>query len=154
MLNRWLEKGSSYPFIFDEAYFKCKDIEYSKEEFISLSLDIFRNFTPKISLSNRSKYFLEFFKENYELFLITDGNPILQEKKYKALKLSIFFDEENVVFTGKYSSDYHKPNTRSLDLLSIKNGQSVFFGDRDNDRDFALSVNMKFQRVYNMIELK
>lgn len=154
MLNRWLEKGSSYPFIFDEAYSKCQNIEYSKEEFISLALDIFRNFTPKLSLTNRSKDILNFCKKRYTIFLITDGNPILQRRKYKALKLSDYFDEKNVVFTGEYSKEYHKPNTKALDLLSIESTQSVFFGDRNNDMNFALSANMQFQKVYNMIKVK
>ena len=37
MTERWLEKGSSYPLIFSEAYDKCESIFVEKEDFIFFS---------------------------------------------------------------------------------------------------------------------
>jgi len=153
MLNRWIEKGSSYPYIFDEAYNKCANMSYQQEFFIQKSLDIFRNYTPTLSLSKRNKTLLTYFQNNFELFIVTDGNYYLQKKKFISLELSKYVDEKHVIFTGKYSPDYHKPNTKSLEFLDLNIDHSVFFGDRDKDEKFALSSNMKFKKVYNMIEV-
>ena len=153
MLMRWLEKGSSYPYIFNEAYDMWKkNIDY-KDDFINSALDIFRNYNPSLSLTNRNRDLLEYYKNKYSLFLISDGNYHLQQKKYNALGLSDFFEVHNVVFTGKYSSEYHKPNTKSLSLISVNEKEAVFFGDRGNDINFALASSMQFQKVYNMTEI-
>ena len=153
MLMRWMEKGSSYPYIFDEAYSMLKTNINNKKDFISSALNIYRNYSPSLSLSNRSRDILNFYKSNYPLFLISDGNYHLQQKKYNALGLSDFFDKSSVIFTGQYSSEYHKPNTRSLSLISVDVNKAVFFGDRCHDMEFALTSNMQFQKVYNMIEV-
>ena len=152
MLMRWLEKGSSYPYIFDEVYSMLKK-NMDKKDFINSALNIYRNYSPILSFSNRSRDVLNFYKNNYSLFLISDGNYNLQQKKYNALGLSDFFDKNSVIFTGQYSSEYHKPNTKSLSLISIDANMAVFFGDRCNDMEFALATNMQFHKVYNMVEV-
>ena len=154
MLNRWIEKGSSYPYIFDEAYEKCKNISYEQEDFTQKALGIFRNYTPVLFLSERNKTLLLYFQRNFKLFLVTDGCHELQKKKFMSLKLSKYFDERYVVFTGEYAPDYHKPNTKSLEFIDLNLDRSVFFGDRDKDEEFALSSNMQFKRVSNMIEVR
>ena len=153
MTKRWLEKGSSYPLIFSEAYDKCKSTFDEKEDFVKKALDIYRNFSPKISLNNRNKKLMSYFQENFKLYLITDGNHELQKKKFASLGLSKYFDNENIVFTGAYKSDYHKPKNKSLELIDINMDNSVFFGDRDVDKEFALSSNIQFIRVHNMLEV-
>lgn len=153
MLYRWLEKGSSYPYIFDEIYEKTPNIHISKDIFIQEALEIFRTYTPKLSLSERNKYLLEYCQNNFDIFLVTDGNIVLQEKKIMSLGLNKYFKAENIILTGKYSSEYHKPSNKSLEFLDLDLKHSVFFGDRDKDEAFALSSNMQFQRVYNMIKV-
>lgn len=153
MLMRWMEKGSSYPHIFDEVYSMLEKNIDNKKDFISSALNIYREYNPSLSLSNRSRDLLKFYKNNYSLFLISDGNYHLQQKKYNALGLSNFFDNCNVVFTGQYSSEYHKPNTKSLSLITVDANKAMFFGDRCNDMEFALASNMQFQKVHNMIEV-
>lgn len=154
MLNRWLEKGSSYQYIFEEAYEMCKNVSISKEYFIQRALNIFRNFNPKLNLTERNKMLLSYFKTNYEIFLITDGNYNLQKRKFNSLGLSNYFKEDNVIFTGKYSSDYFKPNIKSLELLKFEVYDGVYFGDRSVDKVFASDAHLKFQQVYNMIGAK
>ncbi|PHR70030.1 MAG: hypothetical protein COA66_13650 [Arcobacter sp.] len=153
MLQRWLQKGSSYNLIFDETFdiFKLKNKQI-KCDFINLALNIFRNYSPKLILPNRSKCILTFLKEEYTLFLISDGNEKLQREKYFSLNLDKYFDISNVCFTGKYSSDSHKPNIESLNYLNIIPEQAVFIGDRICDEEFATNAKMKFKKVYNMIE--
>lgn len=154
MLDRWLKKGSSYSKIFDEVFDRFELIlQTEKDEFIEKSLSIFRNFNPKLTLCRRTKEILKYYQKNYKIFLVTDGNYLLQEKKFISLGLDKYFNNENIVFTEKYRSDYAKPNTKALELLSIDTKKSVFFGDRDRDMDFALNSGMQFQKVYNMIEV-
>jgi len=154
MCNRWIEKGSSYNKIFDETYdMYGLDLEYTKEEFINKGLEIFRNFSPNISLSTRVKHLLTFYKQNYQIFLISDGNPLLQKKKFFSLGLENFFNDSDVVFTGSYSQDHYKPNTKSIELLDIDTTKTLFFGDRDIDEIFAKNVGLKFVKVYNMVEI-
>lgn len=154
MKNRWLEKGSSYPFIFDEAFDKFgKDTLIEKSEFINQSLEIYRNYQPKLKLSNRIETILSYCKKNYKIFLITDGNAILQRKKFQALGLNKYFESDTSIFTGDFSKQYHKPNIGALKILNIEPSKSIFFGDRINDEGFAKNSGMRFQKVYNMIKI-
>jgi len=152
MNERWLDKGSSYSHIFNEAYDKCQNTVYKREDFVRKALDIYRNFYPKISLSDRNKRLMSYFKENFKLYLITDGNHELQKRKFTSLELEKYFDERYVVFTGEHSSEYHKPKNKSLELIDLNFDNSVFFGDRNIDREFALSSNIKFIKVKDMLE--
>ena len=95
---------------------------------------------------------MSYFKENFKLYLITDGNHELQKRKFTSLELEKYFDERYVVFTGEHSSEYHKPKNKSLELIDLNFDNSVFFGDRNIDREFALSSNIKFIKVKDMLE--
>ena len=154
MNQKWIEKGSSYPHIFDEAYERSNNVSYSQQEFVKKALYIFRNYKPRLFLSERNKTLLSYFQRNFKLFLITDGHYQLQKNKFISLKLSQYFDECNVIFTGEHSIEYHKPSTKSLEFINLETDKSVFFGDRDLDREFAFSSNIQFQRVSNMIAVE
>jgi len=154
MIFRWLEKGSSYNKIFDEVYSLYPLANTTKEEFIKQALNIFREYKPTLSLSTRVIEILKYFKQHYTIFLVTDGNSKLQERKFKALNLEEFFKKSNVIFTGCYSSEYHKPNVKATELLNINPEETIFYGDRQIDKKFALDSGMQFKKVYNMIEVK
>ncbi len=154
LCNRWLEKGSSYNELFYEIYKffheKLRD-SFSKDDFINKCLYIYRNFEPKLELSQRTISLLNLFKSEYEIFLVSDGNENLQKRKFYALKLDSFFKIENVVFTGINSEKYSKPKINSLELLPYTIENAIFFGDRMIDEQFARNSNMQFQKVYNMV---
>lgn len=149
MKKRWIEKGSSYQHIFSEAFDLYK-INNNKATFIKEALNIFRNFDPKIKLNDRVLKILSYCKNNYKIFLITDGNPELQKKKFASLRLDKFFNKNYVLFTGINPNVYSKPKVESLKLLSIDAKKSVFFGDRDIDKQFSLNSKMQFQKVKAM----
>jgi FMN phosphatase YigB (HAD superfamily) len=154
MKKSWLEKGSSYPFIFQEAYSMAASLKMSEDAFINSAILIFRGFEPNLVLSKRVKMLLGCLKDKYPLFLITDGNSTLQRKKFLSLGLSEYFAENNVVFTGDFNSEFHKPNIGSLTKISINSEKLVYFGDRNIDEQFALDSGMQFQKVYEMIQYK
>jgi FMN phosphatase YigB (HAD superfamily) len=154
MLFKWLEKGSSYNRIFDETYelYKLKE-HLDKHKFIEEALDIYRNFQPSLSLTPRVTQLLEYFYKTHTFFLVSDGHEKLQKAKFKALKLEKYFEMKNVIFTGRYSKDYYKPNIKCVELLEIDVKKTIFFGDRLVDEQFSNCADMKFKKVYNMIEV-
>src|SRR5690554_5620600 len=82
MLLRWLEKGSSYPFIFRETQEKYG----LRPDFVEKALMVYRNNSPSLNLSPRVKFLLHRIKKDGKgLFLVTDGNEKLQQKKVETL---------------------------------------------------------------------
>lgn len=146
MKKRWIEKGSSYQYIFSEA-FDLYCLDNDKETFINKCLNIFRNFNPSLKLENHVEKILYYCKENFEIFLITDGNPVLQTNKFNSLGLKNFFNKDKVFYTGLNPQIYSKPNTESLKILQIQPEKSVFFGDREVDEHFSRKSSMQFQKV-------
>jgi phosphoglycolate phosphatase-like HAD superfamily hydrolase len=153
MINRWLEKGSSYPEIFKETYEKIGHPVTNEKDFVQNCLNIYRNFNPNLEMSFRTKRYLDFFNENFNLFLISDGHGQLQKNKFNSLKLNNYFKINNTVFTGDHDFEFHKPNIKSISLLDINPEFSVYIGDRDIDKKFAKKTNMQFIKVYNMFEV-
>jgi FMN phosphatase YigB (HAD superfamily) len=152
MEQRWLEKGSSYNLIFDEAYDRFgKEVRF-KDLFIENSLHIYHSFTPKLELSKRAQLTLEALKNNYRLFLVTDGNAALQRRKFKSLGLDSWFLEKDCIFTGDYGEDGYKPSIKALGQFfeESKPSNCVFFGDRDIDQEFSKAAGMSFVRMLNM----
>jgi len=155
MLNRWLEKSSSYNKIFEEAYLdNISKFKIPMEEFVDKCFDIYMNYDPVLSLNNRVKYILQHCKDNYEIFVVTDGNAELQQRKFKALGLDKYFKPDNVFYTGAHGREYYKPSHRICRFMdNINFEESVFFGDRTVDRDFALTCGMQFHTTNSMIGL-
>lgn len=154
LLERWLEKGSSYPYIFSEIYkkFLSNSINCQEDEFVHMCVNKYRNFIPNINLSVRTEFILEFMKKRYTLFLVTDGNKKLQTNKVSALKLDRYFKTENIFYTCDYEKN--KETLKLHDLaLDIPPERTVFLGDRDIDKKFAQNSNIKFIQVYNMVEI-
>jgi len=157
MQNRWLEKGSSYNSIFTETFELFSINQEHKERFIHNALELFRSYSPRLIIPSRSHYLLNAFAQDFDLFLISDGPPVLQRNKFKTLGLNDFFDTNQVVFTGDYGKEYYKPRADSFHKLSRTLGwnfsheEIVYFGDRDIDKEFSCNINVQFQKVYNMV---
>lgn len=150
MLNRWLEKGSSYPHIFDETLDFLKKNTQEKKELVNQALLIFRNFTPNLTLSPRIRHILKVLSKEFELFLVTDGNSILQRNKLRALGIEEYFLESNIFISGDYGKDTGKPSLFSLENIQILKehkfspNQIVFIGDRKVDKDYARNAGFYF----------
>jgi FMN phosphatase YigB (HAD superfamily) len=153
MLKRWLEKGSSYNKIFEEILIASNIAEEKRISVIEDCLNIFRSFTPSLSLSKRVSFLLDYMSQLYPLFLVTDGGPSLQTAKFNALGLSRWFDWSHVFITGQYGKEYAKPSPliiqRTEWFVNLDNpGQVVFFGDREIDRKFAEGLGFQFVKTY------
>ena len=57
--------------------------------------------------------------------------------------------------TGTYGKEYYKPSVGILELTSYCSNKTeltntVYFGDRECDRGFAMNANFQFIKVNNM----
>lgn len=139
MLNRWLEKGSSYPKIFQET----KHVFQLSCDFEARALEIFRDSTPRISLPVRMNYYLTKIKNDKKyLFLLTDGKEKLQSKKIDALKIRDCFD---VILIAE---DHQKPDPYYgnivLEIFGCSQEDIVYVGDREVDKEFCKNCGFKF----------
>ena len=104
------------------------------------ALLLYRNHKPKLELYPEARGILEKFWKS-RLTLITDGNPIVQENKIKALGIGQFF--HRVYTTWSYGIDKSKPSIYCFKLACDSLGKSlsemVYVGD-DPRKDF-LALN-------------
>lgn len=156
MLRKWIEKGSSYPYIFSETLHETGwDVGFHKKK-IEDSLSIYRNYKPSISLSGRTQFLLEELKDKYELFLVSDGSSTLQWSKIRALQLEKYFDKKNIFISGDYGIEAQKPGLASLEHIAvfsknINKNQIVFIGDRNNDKSYANNAGMYYINISRVI---
>ena len=152
---KWHDKGSAYPYIFDEYLSKIIEDQILKEKIVKNCVNIYRNSKPNLIIDNNVEKILDEFKDNYLLFLVSDGFENLQIKKFESLKLNRWFNEDKVFFTGKHGKNFYKPSIKikedplfsEMDL-NFKN--TVYFGDRENDELFAKKMKFEFIKVKNM----
>lgn len=155
LLRRWLEKGSSYDRIFDEALAARGVLDLAAQHAIDECLAAFRGFTPSLTLPARVQAILDAMIEKYPLFLISDGSAALQRRKFAALGLGRWFEPANVGFCATLGAGFDKPDTRILGEIRVLHEGSapadvVFFGDREVDARFAANAGFRFIRVQCM----
>ena len=94
MYERWLEKGSRYPYIFLEAL----DRQGLSRGLISEMVSIFNGHVPCISPYPGADLLLETLAEDYKLAIVTDGHADRQRRKIAALGIAERF--RVIVFTA------------------------------------------------------
>lgn len=159
MLLKWLEKGSSYPFIFSEIAIEIDLDKKLHEKKIKEALLIFRNFNPTLLLSERTKFLLDDLKSDYNLFLVTDGSSKLQWNKINSLGLKNYFKDQNIFISGDFAKGSEKPNLMSLNNIEIfqseyKSNEVVFIGDRKCDEDYANNAGFYFININSVFKKK
>ena len=157
MLRRWLEKGSSYDRIFDEALATGGVPPEAARQAIDECLAAFRGFSPRLVLPARVAAILDAMSEKYPLFLISDGSAGLQQRKFAALALGRWFQPSNVGFCSTLGAGFGKPDTRILgEIGALREGvapaEVVFFGDREIDARFAANAGFQYVHVHCMCD--
>lgn len=139
MVLRWLEKGSSYPFIFRETQEK-----YGLSlDFEEKALMVYRNNSPCLDLSPRIRFLLHHIKKDRKgLFLVTDGNKELQQKKVAALGIHDYFDL--IIFTNDRPKPDPVHKEKIMKEFSCTPEEVVYIGDRKIDKRFAKNCGFKF----------
>ena len=100
-------------------------------------ISVYRTHTPKIKLYSDAKDCLKRLK-NYPLYIVTDGNKIVQKNKIKALNLENHV--KKTILTSNYGSRNSKPSTfcfqKICDMEKTSPTNLVYIGD-DPHKDFV-----------------
>ncbi len=125
---------------------------YSKKN-IKKSISIYRNHQPNIFLSDENIEILKYFNnKKIPLYIITDGNKIVQEKKIKKLGLEQYI-KKNLI-THRYGKKNSKPSTYCFEKVAkiekVQYSDIVYVGDNIN-KDFIniKKIGFKTIRVLN-----
>ena len=159
MLQRWLEKGSSYNKIFDEILLTSTLSSSERSMIINQCLHIFRSFQPSLTLSPRVKMILDWLSARFALFIVTDGGMNLQMAKISSLNLYRWFSPDNISISGCSMDKISKPDVRMASQVKILNIEDlspssvVYFGDRSVDAGFAKNCGFNFIQVRVMMPL-
>ena len=100
-------------------------------------ISVYRTHTPKIKLYSDAKDCLKRLK-NYPLYIVTDGNKIVQKNKIKALNLENHI--KKAILTSNYGLRNSKPSTfcfqKICDMEKTLPTNLVYIGD-DPHKDFV-----------------
>ena len=123
--------------------------KYSKSHVIHC-LNVYRGHAPKISLSQSTFQLLEYYKSRGPLYLVTDGNKNVQQKKIDALGVQRIFNRCYV--THRYGTKHAKPSLFCFEKIREKQkcpwSEMIYVGDNPK-KDFVNlnSVGAKTVRV-------
>lgn len=129
-----LKNGIEYRQIFDDLF---KEIKFDGMRFIKEILNHYWSAKPQIVVFPDTFFVLDYLKDKYDLAIITDGYPDIQQYKINTLGLSKYFDK--ILFTDNYGVDNRKPSRYVFDVF-LKETQflpekCVYIGN-DPQRDF------------------
>lgn len=99
---------------------------------IKKSISIYRNHLPNIQLPEESQSILKHYKKlNIPLYLVTDGNKIVQYNKIKSLNIKKYFNK--VFITHRYGVKNAKPSPycfiKIADKEKVDYSDIVYIGD-------------------------
>lgn len=101
-------------------------------------ISIYRLHSPKICLTDETKNLLLKLKNKYKLYIVTDGNKIVQKNKVQALNLNNYF--EKIFITYRYGIKSSKPSLKCFEIIKntekINWNELVYIGDNPN-KDFV-----------------
>jgi putative hydrolase of the HAD superfamily len=121
----------------------------STKNAVKKALSLYRLHTPNITLPKESIEILEHFQErNIPLYLVTDGNKIVQANKIKALGLEKHINK--CFITHRYGKIHAKPSTYCFLKIAKLQGTAfseiVYIADNIN-KDFVGIKKLGFQTV-------
>tara|TARA_B100000686_G_C16634703_1_gene886639 strand:- start:74 stop:733 length:660 start_codon:yes stop_codon:yes gene_type:complete len=97
---------------------------------IKKCIKIYRNHKPRIKIYNDVRHFLEQNKKK-SLYIISDGNVMVQKKKVNSLKIKKYF--KKIYLTRNYGIRNEKPSLFCFNKIKKRENcnyrQMVYFGD-------------------------
>lgn len=114
------------------------------------ALEIYRNHIPDIHLYEGIEEMLIELNKTKKIGLITDGRPMGQRNKIKALNLEKYIKE--IIVTDELGGvEFRKPNAKAFELmqerLKISLEKMVYIGDNIN-KDFIAPEKLGMQTIY------
>ena len=129
-----------------EAYYRGENVfEYvNRSCHIDLPIETYLNWyrlhEPQLKLSEAVESVLSFFQEKQWIIgLITDGRSITQRNKIKALSLSRFIDNSNILISEEFGSE--KPNLKNYLYFQEKYPLSSYYYIGDNPKKDFITPN-------------
>ena len=132
--------------IFDETF---KFFGISSKTNILKALSIYRTHKPDIYLSSETLEILSFYQsKNIPLYIITDGNKIVQNNKIEALNLRKYVKKDFI--THRFGKKYSKPSPYCFEkirkLERVNPEDIVYIGDNPN-KDFVNIKKLGFRTI-------
>jgi putative hydrolase of the HAD superfamily len=98
---------------------------------VARCVNVYRRHQPEISLFPAARRVLDFYRGQYPLYLVTDGNKKVQEKKIEALNIESVFNR--VFITHRYGICHAKPSLYCFERIRLTEqcswSQIVYVGD-------------------------
>ena len=132
--------------VFDEA---LKAYGFETKAAVKKALSIYRTHAPVIQLNKDAIAILEHFKDkNIPLYIVTDGNKVVQANKIKALGLENWIKKPFI--THRYGIIHAKPSpycfVNIAKLENVKYEDIVYIADNVN-KDFVNIKALGFQTI-------
>ncbi len=119
-----------------------KNNVFNKKNLIQL-INIYRSHKPNIKIDNKNKNILFKLSKKNNIYLVTDGNKLVQKNKIEALKIKKFF--KKIFITHQYAIKYSKPSLFCFNIIrkleKCNWNDLIYIGD-DPNKDF-LNLNIK-----------
>lgn len=121
--------------VFDEF---LRRINRHSEVEVKRLVGLYRNHLPKLSLSKDVDLILRELGTQSNLYLVTDGNKLVQSRKCEALNLELYF--RKIFITHRFGLDAAKPSLTCFKKIAaeeeIELKEIVYIGD-DPHKDFV-----------------
>ncbi len=147
LLNYFKKYGRAK--IFDN--FLNKHNIYSKKN-LKLCINIYRYSNRNISIKPEARNIISKLYKKKNLYLVTDGNKIVQNHKIKLLKINKFF--KKIYITHNYGIKYSKPSLycfkKICQIENISFNNLVYIAD-DPNKDF-INLNNKNAITIRILE--
>lgn len=130
--------------IFNNVLNKYK-LDTSKN--IKKAISVYRLHNPKIELPKSTIEILQYYVDK-SIYIVTDGNKIVQYKKIEALGLKNYI--KKAFITHQYSRKHAKPSTYCFEKIAsiekVPNEKIVYIGD-DIEKDFVGIKPLGFKTI-------
>ena len=119
-------------------------------------ISIYRLHTPKIKLKDETVKLLLDLKCHYKLYLVTDGNKIVQNNKIKSLKIERYI--EKAFITYRYGRKASKPSLKCFEIIiptsfPISDPSPSSYGNLDNLSDISKQTFLNLFINFNFFTL-
>jgi putative hydrolase of the HAD superfamily len=143
----WRVRTSYYPHLFDEALDALGIVDRG---LVPELVAMFHEHDAELTLFDGVRDMLGRLRERFSLFVITDGNARMQERKISRLALAPLFDE--IVTTGTHGKAWTKPSPQPYQHVLARFGGSpvefLYVGDNPAcDFAGARQIGMRTARV-------
>lgn len=118
------------------------------EGLVDACIDVYRNHVPEIAPYPDVEQTLQQLGKEYQLALVTNGLPLMQQRKLDALGLARYF--RSIVFCDAIDAPKPSPGglEKALSDIGVTVDEALFVGDNpETDGAAAAALQMRFVRV-------